>query len=687
MFRAVFAIIRTQKIYAKAKKRGLKSMQKQLNECGAPHILVPIRLDTPKESIEKIQWLNENFGFTCFCPDGLSKGYRAESYPTQEEYIQEAKNFAAVREWAKKRGLSCGWLCNLTVKSGPGFTPILRADGTPHPFANCPMDKSFSKTLASDISAYCAIARPDFIFVEDDFSLSAAGGCFCERHLAEFAKKQGRRYEREELLSVLKKDTPEAIELNRAWQNLKKDTLIDLARDIRDEMDKECPEIPIGLMQSGAADLDGDFTEDVARALAGERHTPFVRLYGTFYCGFESKKLPSMMHHPLYFTQHMGEDMLCYHESDTYPHTRFYTSGKQANALLGAAYSYGMVGSIYFAQQYFDHPYEEDAFGKVFKEEHARFKAVSEFAAKCLPFGVEVCYDPFYNMLEKGHAAPFFSDSLGRFGIPFSTTEASVAFLDARQARYFDHGTLMRYLAKGLFLDGEAAHILCHRGYGEYLGVSVGNDVLEKHPPLVYDLGALEVITEAFVKKDEGHEMWCAHCYCPYGNGKWMELTVTNEKTEIITEGKDFRGNLIAPAMTYFENTLGGRICVMSLTVRDNPSQALFNYRRQDLFLRIIRKMADEYPLVQGAPDLYAIAMRPKEDGDLLGMLTLINLGEDDAESAFVHLPPYLRAAGSISVIERDGSLAPLPARKEGNGIRLANPLCHLIPTYVIFRK
>lgn len=663
-------------------------MLKQLRERTAPHILVPIRLDGPKESIEKIRWLHESFGFTCFCPDGLSKGYRAERYPTREEYMEEAERFARVREWCKARGLSCGWFCNLTVKSGPGFTPILRADGTEHPFASCPMDEAFSKTLASDIAAFSSVARPDFIFVEDDFSISAANGCFCERHLAAFAKRQGRRYEREELLSVLAKDTPEALMVNRAWQALKKDTLISLAKELRAAMDALCPEIPIGLMQSGASDRDGDFTEAVAKALAGEYHTPFVRLYGTFYCGFETKKLPKVMHHPLYYIQHMSEDVLRYHESDTYPHTRFYSSEKQMNALLGAAYSCGCVGSIYFAQQYFDTPKEESGFGRLYASEHARLKTVCALAEKCRPVGVEICYDPFYNMLDPESPEPYFAECLGRFGIPFATTEASVAFLDARQAKYMEHEVLMRYLSKGLFLDGEAARVLCARGYGEYLGVSVGADVLESRPSFGYDLGALEIITEDFAIEGEGREMWCAHAYCPKGNGTWMEITLTDKETKTVTEGVDYRGNPIAPTMTYFENALGGRVCVMSLTVKNNPSQALYNYRRQGLLRRLIVRMADEYPLVQGAPDLYAIALAPKEkDGALLGALTLINLSEDDAEDVRIYLPPHLRCAKEILTVERDGSLAPLSCERDADGLHLRTALPGCTPTYIVLKK
>ena len=254
-------------------------------------------------------------------------------------------------------------------------------------------------------------------------------------------------------------------------------------------------------------------------------------------------------------------------------------------------------------------------------------------------------------------------------------------------AKYADHETLTRYLSGGLILDGDAAKALCDRGYGEYLGISVGDDVLKSRPSLQCDLGALEIISDSYLEKGEGKETWCAHAYCPHGNGRWMEITVKDPKTEIVSEGVDFRGNPIAPTMTYFENALGGKVLAMSLTVGSNPSQALYNHRRQRILQRFISKMSDEYPIVTGAPDIYLIATKAKEEGDLLGMLTLINLCEDDAESAFIHLPESLLSAARFSEIRADGSLAPLACTREEKGIRLHSPIPHLVPTYIVIEK
>ncbi len=88
------------------------------------------------------------------------------------------------------------------------------------------------------------------------------------------------------------------------------------------------------------------------------------------------------------------------------------------------------------------------------------------------------------------------------------------------------------------------------------------------------------------------------------------------------------------------------------------------------------------------SPEIYTIALKPKEEnGNLLGMLTLINLGEDDAERVRVHLPPALCASSAFSTLAEDGSEIPLPLEKTEDGIRLLLPIRHLEPVYIIMRR
>ena len=182
--------------------------------------------------------------------------------------------------------------------------------------------------------------------------------------------------------------------------------------------------------------------------------------------------------------------------------------------------------------------------------------------------------------------------------------------------------------------------------------------------------------------------MWCAHAYSAGApHGKWLRLNNISNDATIITEGRDFRNGLITPTMTYFENELGGKVAVMSLTVKDNQSQALFNHRRQRLLQRVVERMADEYPFVKNAPEVYNIFLTPREPGDMLALLNLINLSEDDAENVAIYLPPALRSASSFSEIGENGEIRPLSVLRTEDGIILPFPLRHASPTYIIINK
>ena len=653
-------------------------MLSQLQRYGAPDVIVPVRLGDVEDTKKRIEWLHEKFGFTRFCIDGLSKGHRATGYPTREDYLIDAEIFAEARAWVKEMGMSVGWFCNLTVKSGPfDNASIIRPDGSPHPFANCPLDESFAERLSSDIAYFASIARPDFVFLEDDFSIGAAQGCFCERHLSALEKRLGKRYGREELVGINKRDDTEALAIRQAWGDVKRESLVSLAKKIRHAFDEACPEIPVGLEQSGASDVDGDMTEAVSLALAGERHTPFVRLHGTYYCGFDAKRMPSVLFNSIYKTEHMSKEILRYHESDSYPHMRYYSSAVEMCALMSAAYSYGMIGSIFFAQQWLDEPWEEDAYGKRFMGERRRLEALCALG-DAEPFGVEITYDPFYNTVGGG---PNFPRFVGRLGIPFTTKRSNVAFWDGTVAKYADDKTVLDYLSRGLILDGDGAEALTKRGFGKHLGVSVGEPLSKKNPRLTTDLGATEVITDAFLITGLGRRMQPAHAYCPTGASEWLEVAVTDSKTQVITEARDSRGNVISPAMTYFENELGGRVCVISQGLRGNNSQSIYNYRRAALIRNIVKKMSDEYPLAECAPDVYIIAV--KRAGNTV--LTLINLCTDDAEELGVYLPPALRNK-ELLTLNASGIPESLKATKTEKGIRLTEPLSYCKPKYIIIK-
>lgn len=655
-------------------------------------IIIPIsiELDWPtKESIvADIIEQNEKYGFTRFALAAPSAGWRSVGYPTIEHFKEKAELFLEVKNELEPLGIECGWWITATIKSGVlnESCRIVKSDGSLAPFSNCPSAPDFIERFSKDVALFAEIAKPKFIITEDDYSIYASTlkyGCFCENHLAEFSKRIGRSYTREELVKLFDSKSEEAIRLLKIWQEVMKDSLVILAKRMRQELDKKTPEIPMGYMQSGCSDLDGDCTLEIARAMAGDKHTPFSRIFGTFYGGFEPHKIPEVLYHPIYSRQHIEGDFRFYHESDTFPHTRFFTSGAEMRAIMGAVYSCGFCGSTFQTQQLLDCPNEETAYGSYFAKERKRFNVLYNTVTTCELEGVEISFDSFFSTIDGVKQFSDWTLAVSLFGIPYTTKSASVAFWDKSMAAYADEETVLEYLSKTLFLDGEAAKILCNRGFGEYIGVSVGEDIADEGM-LKYDLGAREVICEAFATDGYGKNMPCAHMLAR-GNGKMLRLFNLDDDCEIITEAYAFRKNKISPAMTRFTNKLGGKITVMAITLNGNFSQSLFNYRRQRLLHRLINDCSDEICYVKEAARVYVIMNKAKSDADFIGLLTLTNLSSDSLDYAELKLSSEFNKFSKILSLNIEGEWEEINYEKTDDGIKLLEKLEYLNPLYLKF--
>lgn len=656
------------------------------------------RIVTKENVIADILEQYHEAGLTKFVLNYPSIGWLPKGFPPIEVFQTGGEVFHQIKEAVAPYGIQIGWWFRTSVNSGPtpGFQRIVKPDGSMPPYSNCPLCANLRKRVAESVALFASLGKPDFIFFEDDFSIGAQTGgmgCFCEAHLAEFARREGRSYTREELVAILKQTTPDALALNRRWRELIKDSLAGFAAAIRTEVDKKTPEISIGHMQPGSSDQEGDSTEAVARAFAGPNHTPYTRFFSCFYGVESANALPETLFNPLYKIQHTGKNFLFYLEADAWPHKRFFRSASFMRAAMGAASSFGYDGATFNNTQFTDHQNEEKAYTRMMGKELPRFTAVYQLAKKCRLKGVALEYDPFFNSIYGN--GPLWLSALAQFGIPFTTSEADIAFWDERQAQYMDDESILKALSKGLFLDGPAAKHLCDRGYGDYLGISVEEPISKKPffktfssdtDSLPYSFGAGEVICEAFRSEDNGYRMGSPYGYCPSGVGELHKINVTDPKCEVLTEFYAFPNQFITAGMTRFQNRLGGRIVVLGCNLEQK--YALVNYRRQRLIQDQLLWCADDVAFVQEAPSVYCImneATNPVESG-FLGMLTLINLCEDALEEVTLHLPAKWCNAAALCTLEQDGTWRPLHYTLSGQTLTVKERLEYLAPMYLLIK-
>ncbi|MBQ6980131.1 MAG: hypothetical protein IJQ07_05745 [Clostridia bacterium] len=654
-------------------------------------IIVPIIFDgedlSEEQIIQNIIFQNQQFGFTKFIFRAPEGRWRSKMFCPEKVWIKLAESFVRIKNRVVSYGVECGWIVGTTIKSGRDkrFQPIIMLDGTEAPFSNCPYDESFRNQFAKNVATFAKIAQPAFIMFEDDFSVKASSryGCFCENHLKELAKRCGRYYSREELMAELSKNTENAYNLKIKLAETIKDSLIVFAKSVRTAVDKENPEIPMGIWKSGALYMDGDPFEEISIIMAGKLHSPIARLNGAFYCGGNSKDIPSQLYDVLYTNEHMVKDFKAYQESDTYPHTRFYNSGLQLGAMLGVGISWGCAGAVYSSHGFLDDYKEETVYGEMFHKESIRWNIIADLVKKCDIQGVQIGFNPLLNAVVS-EQNPQWTSCIGRFGIPFTTKKSTVQCWDITQAKYANDKEVIDALSQGLLLDGDAAKALCERGYGKYLGVSVGDDIT-KGSKLAYDLLAREIICDKFALPNKGKRMHSAFMYSPVGNGKMLKLTLTDKKCEVVSENYSGFGEYISPAMTRFQNNLGGRVVVMGLTLEGNKSPALFNYGRQGLLHSLIRWCGGDYVFSENNPDVFTIVNVPKDkkNADFKALITLTLLDEDSLKNICLHLPAEMRSY-CIRTLTENGTWKTCKQSCTGEGVLIEERLDYLKTTFLM---
>jgi hypothetical protein len=619
-------------------------------------IFIPIALSTNNSgldnTIEGVIELYQKGGFDKFMLTGPSKGWRSTGYPPQEHFKEIASDILYFKEKVKDYDIKLGWWNTLTLKTGPAeYQRIVNIEGIACSTSTCPLDPGYIKRFSEDVALIAETAEPVMIIFEDDFGLNCHNGrgCFCDLHLQKFAEQAGRFYTREELKTILLDPSKETASLRKVWADVTRNSLANIASEARQAVDKVTPWMPMGSMQPGCSDADGNSTEAVARAFAGDKHRPFVRLHGTSYSGDNLFNLPQMTSHALYGKQHLPEDFICYHESDTYPHNRFFMSAAMMRSLMGTAYSYGFDGSTFQAAQVLDNPAEEVGYHEMFMKERKRFRTIKNLARKCEVSGLGLLSAPSHTNHWVSAAA--------HFGIPYTTLESPVNALSGPLPDTLSDEEIRGLLKKGLLLDGESAEILCKRGFSEEIGIKVTGKATIHDPGR--DLEGREKIRDEFLRSgNDGRLMTWYSTYSPTGNGELYNLTLNSSDTEVVTDLLDYTDKIVGIGMTRFCNSLGGKVVVMGMSVKDNMSSSLFNYRRG----RIIQDMLvwagmDNAVYVKERPKTFCILNSPEEAGtdNTAGLVTLINLCADTFDSTELCIPKEWHGSTTVMVLDADG--------------------------------
>ena len=644
----------------------------QIVDAKALNVIVPVDWSSePKEQmVKELRNMRDKYGLRRFALIGpWCKQYYKGTDISDWERLGE--NIAFAKNSLKDTDVEIGWWIVPTISGGlyRPYQRVMDCDGN-KTYTSCPLDKGFVADFAAKLEACAQKARPAFIFFEDDYNLSNQGGmnamkgCFCPLHLSEYAKRIGKTLSANEIAEMFRKPTPENAPLRKEFAMLSRDSLASLAKSLREAIDSVDPSIRVCMCQSGFVDIDGDSTETVARAFAGNTK-PMVRIFGAAYYNENSPStLPGELAHTFWSAQNLPKDFELIHETDPYPHTRFYNSSLYLISELCGAMMAGVSGSYYYCTQYSDDPMGDDGYARRLVEFRKKLETVRDLRVQMRPCGVRAVYTPKegYMVRETKKSAssgmlPTHAYFLGKMGFPMTTLEdAPVSMLLGVTPNQLSDDEIRKLFSGGLLIDAEAALILANRGFSSLMGC----EVVDLPKDMLHQYEAIQDIAQCKIKGKKVYNRRIKSLpYIGWTPKKTPLAKLTPHKgAEVWSALFDNDNAYVSPATTYFKNELGGRVAVINRSLDSRADPSIYSPRKQEMFHNLFAKLAGNKEIDVTAPSTPSTwLISAKNDRELLVMVeNLCGEPRDDFKLRF----STEWNGGTVSHLQDDGTWEPI---------------------------
>lgn len=345
-------------------------------------------------------------------------------------------------------GARTPWQCCVTYKGA-------------QPYRFCPLDRRFLDYIARTCRTFSAL-KPDFFMVDDDTRIvwDDVPGCFCPLHLAEFSRRTGRPWTRQEVLARLEaKDG----EVSKAWDRLMADSLAEFFRTIRANFDREIP----GIFCVCGTRPHQRHAVEFARLLAAPGQKPAVRGSGAPYHGNDPYHVVNIRGFYAWQLAQAGGEADLLQECDTCPQTRWATSSTRVldhvvmlalEGVKGAKIWITRMGNVQERKSF-------DAYFRMFRENRGLMAWAGQADFRQEGVVIPTCGPQAYNFGDR---------YLGLTGMPYrfgTAREGEVTALTGDTVDRLEDAEIARILRGRAILDGSAAIRLSLRGYGKSIGV------------------------------------------------------------------------------------------------------------------------------------------------------------------------------------------------------------------------
>ena len=353
------------------------------------------------------------------------------------------------------------------------FPLIVDITGEKRPFAYCPLDKGFRRYIAAIVAKLAALG-PDIVMLDDDFRMSQHGTelcCACPMHLQRIGEILGEEITLEQIRPYVL--SGKANKYRDAWLQAQNEGLVQMARDIRAEVDKHNPNTPICTCTPYCCwNVDGTDVAEITRILAGNSKGT-LRLTGAPYWAVKKRQFPLISVFEIArmlasFMENEGFELMS--EGDVYPRPR-YTCPASYLELYDAVTRIdgGYNGILKYMFDYMAGPHLETGYLKLHNSDRNYFDQLAAWFDGGANAGVRILARPHtmkdadldLTTIDTLMPRPMEGTMLGQCGIPTIYRGKGVC-----SAAFGEHARQMELslLSDGLILDATAAVILTQRG-------------------------------------------------------------------------------------------------------------------------------------------------------------------------------------------------------------------------------
>ena len=438
-------------------------------------ISVPIMSSTVNETNREI--------YARQCRDAGVKriflAHESSAYPIPDALAENAAYF-------KEQGFEVGIWLGDTIGHGFALTHIegdletgtfpliVDITGEQRPYAYCPLDAGFRQYIAKIVSRLAALG-PDIVMLDDDFRMSQHGTelcCACPMHLKRIGEILGEEVTLEKIRPYVQ--SGKANKYRSAWLQAQNEGLVQMAKDIRAEVDQKNPEMPVcmctafSVWNADDADIAG-----ITRILAGN-HKGTIRLTGAPYWAVKKRQFPLISVFEIArmlasFMKDEGFELMS--EGDVYPRPRYtcpasYLELYDAVTRIDGGYS----GILKYMIDYMAGPHMETGYLALHNANRASYDGRAKWFSDGANAGVRVIVRPRtfkeadldLTSLDPLMPRPMAGTMLGQCGIPTVYRDKGVC-----NAVFGEDARLMSpdLLSDGTLLDAASAVILTERGF------------------------------------------------------------------------------------------------------------------------------------------------------------------------------------------------------------------------------